>query len=425
MEAIGEYLSVSYDRSRIRERNHKISILLDISNFLASSLNLQHILDGALTRILEYFGFDGGRIYLMAKGEDHLKLAAHTGIEPQGLETVRLDEGFSGKAARTRSFLAGNVRDLKDRNRINLLLGKGYETIVCVPLIVLDKVIGVMNLATDKVIELDQSTIDLLMIVGNQIGTAANNAQLDADNQKKIRELREKKETIKFFAYSASHDLKCPAVGLHGLAERLQNKYAETLDAKGKELCTQILKTSKHIVGLADKINAYIAAKECPLKMERVRMDEIIEMVRNEFMQIMDARGIEWVEACTTAEVLADRLTLLRFFQNCVDNALKYGGEGLSRIRIGYEQNSDSHLFSVTDDGVGLNQEEADKLFQLFCRHENSNGIEGSGLGLAIVRELAEKHGGKAWVQTEEGNGATFFLSIPKSPTSHETEKES
>jgi len=414
MEAIEEYLSVSYDRSRIREKNHTISILLDISNFLASSLNLQLILDGALARVVEHFGFDGGRIYLMEQGRAQLKLAAHSGIEPNGLEIVRLDEGFSGKAARTRSFLAGNVRDMEDRSRVRLLLGKGYETIFCVPLIVLDEVVGVMNLATARVIELDQSKIDLLLIVGNQIGTAANNAQLHAENQQKINELEEKKQTIKFFAYSASHDLKCPAVGLHGLAELFQKKYAEALDGKGKELCAQILKTSKHIVALTDKINAYIAAKESPLKMERVCVKEIIEMIRNEFVQILEARRIEWIEPSTPVEIRADPVSLVRFFQNCVDNALKYGGEGLTQIRIGYDQNPDFHLFSVTDDGVGLNQEDAEGVFQLFRRHETSNGIEGSGLGLAIVKELAKKQGGEAWVRTEEGKGATFFLSIPR-----------
>ena len=419
MEASGEYLAVSYDRSRIRERNHKISILLDISNFLASSLDLQHILDEALVRVMEHFRFDGGRVYLMDEGRSHLKLAAHTGIEPKGLEIVRLDEGFSGKAARTRSFLAGNVRDLEDRNRVKLLLGKGYETIVCVPLVALDEVVGVMNLATERVIELDQSKIDLLMIVGNQIATAAKNAQLYTDNQKKIKELKEKKETIKFFAYSASHDLKCPAVGIHGLAELFQKKYAETLDAKGKELAEQILKTSKHILGLVDKINAYIATKESPLKIEPVRVKEITEVIRSEFVQVLEERGIKWSEPSTPLTIQADRSALIRFFQNCVDNALKYGGGGLTEIRIGYDEDSDSHIFFVRDDGVGLKQEDTEGLFQLFRRHETSTGIDGSGLGLAIVKELAERQGGKVWVETAPGKGATFLLSIPKRSSSN------
>ena len=117
--------------------------------------------------------------------------------------------------------------------------------------------------------------------------------------------------------------------------------------------------------------------------------------------------------------IQADRSALIRFFQNCVDNALKYGGEGLTEIRIGHDEDSDSHTFWVRDDGVGLNQEDTEGLFQLFRRHETSNGIDGSGLGLAIVKELAERQGGKVWVETAPGKGATFLLSIPKRSSSN------
>jgi signal transduction histidine kinase len=416
MEALGDYMSVQYDRSLIQDRNRKISILLDISNFLASSLRLEHILDGALTRVLDHFGFEGGRIYLMGEDGKHLTLAAHSGIEPLGLETVGIEEGFSGKAARTRSFLAGRVRDLEDRQRVRLLLGKGYEMIVCVPLIALDKVVGVMNLATDRVIELDQSKIDLLMIVGNQIATAANNALLYENVQGKVKELKEKKETIKFFAYSASHDLKSPAVGLHGLAQRLQQKYAAALDRNGREVCEQILKTSNHILALSEKINAYIATKELPLEIERTSLSEITDLIRCEFEPVLRERNIRWTEPSQPVEIQADKSALIRFFQNCVDNALKYGGERLTEVRIEHEQDRDSHIFSVHDDGIGMKQEDAEGLFELFQRHETSNGVDGSGLGLAIVKELARRHGGRVWAETEEGKGITFFLSIPKQP---------
>jgi len=416
METLGDCMSVQYDGSLIQQRNRKIAILLDISNFLASSLRLEHILDGALSRVLDHFGFEGGRIYLMDEDEKHLMLAAHSGIEPMGLETVGLDEGFSGKAARTRSFLAGRVRDLEDRQRVRLLLGKGYEMIVCVPLIALDRVVGVMNLATDRVIELDQNKIDLLMIVGNQIATAANNALLYEEVQGKVKELKEKKETIKFFAYSVSHDLKSPAVGLHGLVQRLQQRYAATLDEKGKEVCGQILKTSNHILTLSEKINAYIATKELPLEIEKTPLSEITELIRTEFEPILRERNIRWTEPSQPTEVEADRSALIRFFQNCVDNALKYGGEGLTEVRIEHEEDRDSHIFSVHDDGVGMKQEDAEELFELFQRHETSNGVDGSGLGLAIVKELARRHGGRVWAETEEGKGTAFFLSIPKAP---------
>ena len=128
-------------------------------------------------------------------------------------------------------------------------------------------------------------------------------------------------------------------VGLRGLAERLQRKYAESLDRKGKKLCEQILKTSKHILALSDnKMNAYIETKESPLQIERIRLKEIMEIVRNESASLLEDRSIQWSEPSEEVEIKANRVALIRFFQNCVDNSLKYGGEGLTEIRIGYGQ---------------------------------------------------------------------------------------
>jgi GAF domain-containing protein len=174
MSVFDEYLAIDYNRSAGRARDRRISILFDISNFLASSRNLHDMLAGVLSRVLTHLGFDGGRIYLMEEGKSHLRLAAHAGIDPKGLKTVGIDEGFSGKTARTRSLVAGRVTDLEDRNRVKLLLGKGYEMIVCVPLIALDEVVGVMNLSTKRVIELDRTKMDLLMIVGNHIAATVS-----------------------------------------------------------------------------------------------------------------------------------------------------------------------------------------------------------------------------------------------------------
>lgn len=86
----------------------------------------------------------------------------------------------------------------------------------------------------------------------------------------------------------------------------------------------------------------------------------------------------------------------------------------MTEIRLGHAAGPEAHILSVHDDGVGMQQEEADLAFELFQRRETSNGVDGSGLGLAIVKELAHRHGGKVWVETDHGRGATFFLSIPK-----------
>ena len=112
--------------------------------------------------------------------------------------------------------------------------------------------------------------------------------------------------------------------------------------------------------------------------------------------------------------IKADRPSLVRAMRNLIDNALKYGGNDLSAIEIGYEGDGNSHVFEVSDNGVGLGVEEVEKIFDPFERKSRSNEIEGSGLGLAIVREIAEHHGGKAWATPKREKGTAFFLSISK-----------
>ena len=104
----------------------------------------------------------------------------------------------------------------------------------------------------------------------------------------------------------------------------------------------------------------------------------------------------------------------MRAFRNFVDNSLKYGGERLSKIWTGYEESDDFHIFSFSDNGKGMKEEDSEKIFRAFHRNETSKGVEGAGLGLTIVKEIAEQHGGKVWVEPRTKKGITFYLSISK-----------
>ena len=405
MLLVEKHVTVRFSESRLRTRNEALSILLELSNFLASAIELEPLLEGALTIVLRHFGLDAGRIYLWDPVEQCLVLEAHQGLDISGLEKVRLDEGFSGRSARTKSFIAQHVSELEDKERTDLLTRKGLKIIICVPLIVMDRVEGVMNLAAKEVIKFEQKEIDLLMNMGHQIGVASSHARLYRDLQKKLTEVEEKKQTIKFFAYSVSHDLKSPAIGLYGLTERLLRQYGEVLDKKGKHYCEQILKTSADILSQVEQINTYIATREIPIRIELVSIKEIFAELREEFYPALRQRQIKLLVPPTLPKVVGDKPLLTRAFRNLLDNALKYGGVNLNEIRIGYEKNDCYHIFSVDDDGIGIEQEGFDKIFNLFHRLDTSNRIQGCGMGLTIVKEVAKKHLGDVWVESAAGSG--------------------
>jgi K+-sensing histidine kinase KdpD len=409
-----KYISIDFSETDLRERNKELSVILDISNFLASSLKLDDVLNGAAFKMLEHFEFDACRIYLMDKSGRHLNLAAFRGTDPGGLEHVGITEGFTGKAARTRSFIAQHVSELEDKERATLLTNKGFKIIICVPLIAVGEVVGVMNMASGKLIKLDQEMIDLLEVIGNQISVAVKNARLYENILKKKDRLLEKKNMIEFFAYSTSHDLKSPAIAIHGISKLLNKKYGHILNDKGRDYCEKIQKTSEQIVTLVEKINIYIQAKVAPLNIEDIRIGGILGELKEEFSSVLDSRHINWIEPKEDHLIRADRLSITRVLRNLVDNALKYGGDNLSEITIGYREDKDFHILSVGDDGVGVKKDQYEKIFQVYQREKISKGIAGAGLGLAIVKEVAERHGGKVWAEQGAEKGITFYVAISK-----------
>jgi signal transduction histidine kinase len=227
--------------------------------------------------------------------------------------------------------------------------------------------------------------------------------------------LRHTSERIKLFAYSVLHDLKNPAIGIFGLARRLNDQYRDGLDDKGREYCARILRASEEIAKLVEQINLYISTKELPLRIESIDLEEIYRSIRDEFAPELRARAVELSGPEMTSQIRADRLAVLRVLRNLVDNALKYGGKELKKIAIEYLQQRDRHVISVEDDGVGLRDGDSEKMFGMFFRRVTSKDIPGAGLGLAIVREIAELHGGTVWAETGVEKGVRVHFSIPKS----------
>jgi signal transduction histidine kinase len=232
-----------------------------------------------------------------------------------------------------------------------------------------------------------------------------------AEANKRIKESSEK---IEHFAFSISHDLKNPAIGIFGLTRRLFDEYSDLFDNRGKNICTQILHASEQIVFLLENINLYIKAKEMPVRYEILSLSEICRIIREEFEVHFNLRGIEWSAPNAAPQIKADRLSILRAMRNLVDNALKYGGDNLTRISVSYRESGEFHIISIRDNGVGLMDEDSQKIFGLFFRGKNLNKIDGTGMGLAIVKEITERHGGKVWVESVNGSGMTVSMSFSK-----------
>lgn len=221
-------------------------------------------------------------------------------------------------------------------------------------------------------------------------------------------------EKIKSFAWSISHDLKNPALAVHGLTKRLHEGYREILGPKGGLYCDLILKGTADIVALVDKINEYISTGETALRFETVILMDLFQEIQDEFIGRFAKHRASLTFYGDPPAIKADRLALMRALRNLVDNALQYGGEDLSSIDLRYKDEGKHHVLCVQDNGIGIDQAETGRLFKQFSRLTSSRNIAGTGLGLSIVKKIAEQHQGRVWSEPLPGKGTLFCLSVAK-----------
>ena len=220
-------------------------------------------------------------------------------------------------------------------------------------------------------------------------------------------------EKIKLFAYQMSHDMKNPVEGILGMVKLIEKNCQEEMSKKSRLYFSSIRASARQISELAEDINTFIKTREFPLRLEIIKLGEICEILKEEYAAPARNRGINLVFPDVNAELKADRTAILRALRNLIDNSFKYGGKNIRQIIISHEQNDRSHLLVVKDDGQGFNCQDIGKIFEPFKRSVESD-IGGTGLGLSIVKEIVEKHGGKVWVDTNNGQGAKFVLSLAK-----------
>lgn len=412
-----EFISVRFSKSKLGRRNRELAFLHDLGSDLTSSLDLQDVLQRAAKKVSKHYKVAVVRVYLLNEPERCLELVAFTGVSDDEVEPLRriaLSEGFSGKAVRTRSFVAQKITDLEDEARTAVLKARGFKVIICVPMIIREEVLGVVNLASRRAVSITETDVDLFLAVGNQIAIGVNAAKLYEDLRRKADEIQKKRDELEFFAYTISHDLKSPSVGIVGLIRSMMEKYGDTMHAEVRSRCQTIRKAAEHISKLVTDINEYITASKAAFKIEKVDIKRIIHHIHEEVADVLEQRNITWSEPSATPEIVVDELAVTRVFRNIISNALKHGGEELTKITIGFAETDRTYVFSFNNDGTTIGRQDSEAIFQVFRRLPASRQIEGSGLGLAIVRDIVEGWGGKVWVESNLSAGTTFYVSIPR-----------
>jgi PAS domain S-box-containing protein len=236
----------------------------------------------------------------------------------------------------------------------------------------------------------------------------------DITERKRIEEaLKRSNAELQQFAYVASHDLKEPLRMVTSYLLLLEKKNKDRQDEKSKEYMHYAIDGATRMNGMIDDLLVYARVGTHGKSFAPVRMEDVLVTVLNDL-----AVGIQESGASITHDdlpmIVADGTQMVSLLENLIGNAIKYRGEEAPRIHVSARDRGNEWVFSVQDNGIGIDPVQMGRLFQMFQRLHTRAEYEGSGIGLAIAKKIVERHGGRIWVESEAGKGATFFFTIPR-----------
>ncbi|MFZ5864366.1 MAG: PAS domain-containing sensor histidine kinase [Thermodesulfobacteriota bacterium] len=239
-----------------------------------------------------------------------------------------------------------------------------------------------------------------------------------SDRKEAERALAERTEELESLVQTVAHDLKSPVVSIAGLVRLLKKSLSEIPpELKRDEILEQLITTSSNMENFLKELLDGLRPDPVEPLREPVCLKETAEQVVNLYRSRTEERGLELKIQCESAipPVLADKHRIAQVLDNLVGNAVKHMGDRPHpTIAIELCDNPDAVLVRVSDNGIGIPPRYQKRVFDRFFRIKKSNYDTGSGLGLSIVKRIIEGHGGKIWVESEEGKGATFCFTVPK-----------
>ncbi len=260
---------------------------------------------------------------------------------------------------------------------------------------------------------------------------AARTADLAQSNTRLETEINERKEIavaleqhaselersnaeLEQFAYAASHDLQEPLRTIRSYIQLLESRYADLLDADAKEFIGFASDGAARLQCMVHDLLAFSKVGTEELSLEIVDLGQIVDEVKQSLeAQIEESGAI--IEAGELPPIRCSRNLFRQLFQNLIGNAIKFRGKEAPRIQVNATRSEDNrHLISIRDNGIGIDPKFADRVFQVFKRLHGPTQYPGSGIGLAICKKIVERHGGSIWVTSNQNQGSTFFIALPR-----------
>jgi len=226
-------------------------------------------------------------------------------------------------------------------------------------------------------------------------------------------ELRRANDDLQQFAYSASHDLQEPIRNVAVYSEIISKRYHSVLDPEGQQFLGFLKEGGRRLATLVSDLLAYTRAGMDDVTAVPVNSEAVLKNSLASLAEAIRESGAQ-VTYQALPEVHVGESHLQQVFQNLIGNALKYRNEAPPEIRVSAVPRGAFWCFSVQDNGIGIDSKYKEKIFGVFKRLHHDQKFSGTGIGLAICQRVVARYGGRIWVESEPGKGATFFFTLPQ-----------
>jgi len=240
------------------------------------------------------------------------------------------------------------------------------------------------------------------------------NQELELRVQKRTAELKRSNEELQQFAYVASHDLQEPLRMVASYMQLLERKYKGQLDEKADMYIGFAVDGASRMKALINDLLNFSRVDSKAQELMPTDFNVIIEEVKQNLKEAIKESNAEVIVEAILPTVNAEKTQMIQLFQNFISNAIKFRGDIPPVIIVSAEEQATHWIFKIKDNGIGIEKEYFDRIFVIFQRLNDRTEYPGTGIGLAICKKIVERHGGQIWLESQPGNGTTFFFSIKK-----------
>jgi len=403
----------------------ELQALSEVSQALSSTLDLEAVLNTIVSRASQLAGAAGCSIYEYDEAAEQFELRATHNYDAVFVEALRAaplrkGEGLMGRAAEMREPI--QVPDITEPGAYqssvrDTLIRFGYRALLSVPLLREDHIIGSLSFNRKTPGEFPSELVDVLKTFATQSALAIQNARLFHEIADKSRQLEAASRHKSEFLANMSHELRTPLNAVIGFSEVLLQRMFGALTDKQDEYLKDIYASGQHLLSLINdildlsKIEAgRMELAPAPFHLPSA-LDNAVTLVRGR----ADRHGIALQVDIDRqlGELLGDERKVKQVVLNLLANAVKFTPEG-GRIGLTARRRDGAVEIAVTDTGVGIAPEDQAAIFEEFRQvGSDERKQEGTGLGLTLAKKFVELHGGRIWVESEVGRGATFAFTLP------------